>query len=129
MGATAIGFSSVHGKGAFAARDICAGCVVSVCDFLTDAKREPFSRYAFEGDNDEYVQPVTGTCALMNSACQASDNVRWTLSNENKVMVMVATRDILQGEELLFDYGASYWCDQHGHGPSSEECVKCEYLK
>lgn len=119
-----IGKSCVGDRGAFAARDIKIGEVVEVCPMIFD-KRENISKgtiindYVFSSDNSSEVGIAFGYCSMFNH--NDDYNVGWTVHRDTKKIILTATKDIKQGDELFISYGDNYWSSRQ---KKSKGCVK-----
>jgi hypothetical protein len=103
--------SPVHGRGVFATADHRRGAVVDSGHVLVLPVTEPragdhLERYVFAFDR-------TRTCVLLGAASLCNHctpaNVEVEIDLDRRTYRLLATRPIRRGEELLLDYGDSYW--------------------
>lgn len=105
--------SSIHGSGLFAARAIAAGEVL--CEYRgeritkTESRRrsegaapgDPVYRVAFDDDADIDGDIPDNPAKFANHGCQANAE----LVRQGDRLWLVASHEIPEGREILFDYG------------------------
>ena len=65
-------------------------------------------------DASSLVGDTSAFSAVHMNHSRSRVNVRRTKSVREKRVIFHAARDIQEGEELLYDYGASYWVGREG---------------
>lgn len=119
-----IGKSCVGDRGAFATKDFKLGEVVEVCPMIFD-KRENIpsgtvvSDYVFSSEQKGEVGIAFGYCSMFNHSDDY--NVGWKVHRDAQKIVLTATKDIKQGEELFISYGDKYW---NSRKKKSQGCTK-----
>lgn len=97
----------VKGRGVYANEDIKRGEVVEICQLLIVKEEEigeQLSRYVFHYKHN-LLAIVLGYGSLYNHA--KKPNVTCYFDYKKEVLIFEAKRTILQGEELLINYGYS----------------------
>lgn len=103
---------SKWGRGVFATRDFRAGEIVEKCPAVfapDDAWGEALRDYVFRSAEGETAMPM-GYCAMYNH--QDDPNTEYTFDRRRKNVVMRATRDIAEGEEIFDSYGDEWWASR-----------------
>ncbi|XP_062499393.1 uncharacterized protein LOC134176749 isoform X2 [Corticium candelabrum] len=113
--------SAIHGRGLFSMRDIEAGEMVIeysgtiIRSILTD-RREKFYEskgigcYMFRINDDEVIDAtMSGNAArFINHSCEPNCFSRVIAIDNTKKIVIFASRNIMQGEEMTYDYKFPY---------------------
>lgn len=96
-----------------------------VCDYggevvseeeLTRRYGDLTAPYGLAGDTDGYYEDAAclrGIGSMINHNAE-NTNVKYHHDLRSKKMVIVATQNIRDGEELFIDYGPDYVCNEHG---------------
>lgn len=104
-----VAYSSIHGFGLFAAEEINSGETIMLIDGEVISEEECIRRenddnnvYIFwNGDN--YIDTIKSEkIKFINHDCEPNCEV-W--DNDEKSLLLIASRDISVGEELTIDYG------------------------
>jgi uncharacterized protein len=94
--------SKVHGKGCYTSSPLKKGDLVAEWRGLVSAPAKPGEKYYgyYVKIGDKWLAP-RGAVSRMNHSCEPNTAVVVLRDGVN----VVALRDIMAGEELLFDYG------------------------
>jgi SET domain-containing protein len=93
--------STQHGKGVFASTDIRAGePILSFGGPLLHRSQVDFNDYHLQVDDEHYLGPSRLADDYVNHSCDPNAGFRDGL-------VLVALRDIAQGEEITWDYSTA----------------------
>jgi SET domain-containing protein len=104
-GKTVVRPSAISGNGIFATEAIAEGEVIERCPVLltdhTDVPTSAIYPYCFVWDETRWAVPL-GNAPLYNHSTTPNANVVGEL--EPDALVFVASRDIIDGEEIVIDY-------------------------
>ncbi len=121
----------VNGLGLFAKVPIKKGeCIIEyVGEIINDAEaNRRGGRYLFQTSKDRHIDGTarTNTARYINHSCRPNCEVDVIRGH----VLVYAKRNILQGEELNYDYGKEYF-DEHikPKGCACEKCVEKRVLK
>lgn len=102
--------SCTGGRGVFAGGDISKGDLIEACPMLVDVQdtinRGVISDYLFKVD-DQKAGLAMGNCSLFNHHDQP--NASWRVDPKRELLMVTATKDIKQGQEIFISYGSGYW--------------------
>jgi SET domain-containing protein len=104
-GKTAVRPSEINGNGIFAREPIATGEVIERCrviltDMGDDVKNSALYPYLFVW-NETHFAVALGNAVLYNHSTTPNAEVR---SDGDSTLVFVATKPIVEGEEILIDY-------------------------
>lgn len=115
--------SSIHGFGVFAAEKIALGAIVEEAPVLLSRYRVPEYRdYYFKWDAD-YVALPLGNSALLNHVDKP--NCRYAVDYHERLLRVIAIKEIEKGEELTISYGTADWFNSRGIEKQTT-LVKCK---
>ncbi len=92
------------GRGVFARRDLQAGLRVCVCSgYITDMKN--ITAMCLQLDANVFLQGVGEFDDFINHSCDPNCVIRF----EGETPVLFVLKNMLEGEELTFDYNTTDW--------------------
>eukprot|EP01006_Ploeotia_vitrea_P015099 TRINITY_DN41954_c0_g1_i1.p1 TRINITY_DN41954_c0_g1~~TRINITY_DN41954_c0_g1_i1.p1 ORF type:complete len:425 (+),score=9.00 TRINITY_DN41954_c0_g1_i1:88-1362(+) len=103
--------SSLHGRGVFAQREFYPGEIVEVCPYIEVANNDVqglLADYVFDGHNEGTQVLLFGYGSLYNSAPDPNVESR----HEDGQFYFVARKYIGEGDEILHDYGETWFVDR-----------------
>ena len=108
--------SKIHGLGVFADKDYSVGDTIELCPYLISNENDigdecvlhDYMFYSpYEGEEDTFYIPL-GLAMIYNHS--ETPNAEWDIDDEDELFVkFYALTEIKKDEEILHDYGESYW--------------------
>ncbi|NTU53844.1 MAG: SET domain-containing protein [Chlorobiaceae bacterium] len=111
--------STVSGRGAFALRAISEGEIVERCPAIEVTDKDiggELLNYVFYGSAEDKRLVAMGNGMLFNHSSNPNVAYYREEASTGTELVIYALRDILQGEELFYNYGNDWWTTRN------EEC-------
>lgn len=101
--------SPIHGLGVFTSGALPKGLEIERCGILSIGQ-ELLTDYTFGWpQNSKWTEFVIGLGFGSYYNHSSSPNVEWISDEEHRLLIFRTLREIAPGEELLSDYGDSYW--------------------
>lgn len=105
--------SNIHGRGVFASKSIKHGSIIEIAPLISNIEFSEIKQTHLRDYVIGMLPRNSGKCAVMlgyASIYNHSDNNNavWSFIND-EMLIVVAKRDIEEGEEILVSYGNRYW--------------------